>query len=66
MSVNSRRNARIKREKATVWKQLSDLMANDDPYQYDPKYKRLAEICQERRLQFSEAWAIVEKEFENK
>lgn len=63
MSVNSRRNARIQRRKIAIWKMLSDSVANDDPYQYDPKYIRLAEICRERHLPFSEAWAIVEKEF---
>lgn len=66
MSINSRRDARIKREKMAIWKQLSDHIANDDPYQYDPKYKRLAEICKERHLPFSEAWSIVEKEFAEK
>lgn len=63
MSVNSRRNARINRRKMAIWKLLSDSVANDDPYQYDPKYKRLAEIYKERHMPFSEAWAIVEKEF---
>ena len=65
MTINSRRKARIKREKIAIWRELSDAIANDDPYQYDPKYKRLAEICKEKHLPFSEAWAIVEKEFED-
>ena len=63
MSVNSRRNARIKRTKMAIWKMLSDSVANDDPYQYDQKYIRLAEICREKHLPLSKAWAIVEKEF---
>ena len=61
----SRRDARITREKMAIWKQLSDSIANDNPYQYDPKYKRLAEICKEKHLPISEAWEIVEKEFQN-
>ena len=62
MSVNSRRKARLKQKQA-IWNQILESLANDDPYQYDPKFQRLAEICKEKHLQFSEAWAIVEKEF---
>lgn len=62
MSVNSRRKARLKQKQA-IWNQILESLANDDPYQYDPKFQRLAEICKEKHLQLSEAWAIVEKEF---
>lgn len=47
-------------------KQLIDYVNSDEFRENDPQYQRLAEICQERRLQLSEAWAIVEKEFEEK
>ncbi len=72
MAIDSRRRARLqrearlKREKEAVWKQLCELMRNYDPYQYDPQYKRLAEICQNKHMPLTEAWAIVEKEFAEK
>ena len=72
MAIDSRRRARLqrearlKREKEAVWKQLYELMRDYDPYEHDPKYKRLAEICQKKHMQLTEAWAIVEKEFAEK
>ena len=47
-------------------KQLIDYINSDEFRENDPQYKRLVEICQERHLQFSEAWAIIEKEFAEK
>lgn len=72
MAIDSRRRARLqrearlKREKEAVWKQLCELMRDYDNYEHDPKYKRLAEIRQNKHMPLTEAWAIVEKEFAEK
>ena len=58
--------AKYKTKLTKAQKQLLDYINSDEFRENDPQYKRLTEICQGRHLQFSEAWAIVEKEFAEK
>lgn len=65
MAVNSRREARIKREKEKIWKLLSNFMESEE-YQNDPIWQRAAEIGRDKHLPLTEAMKLAEQEFENR
>lgn len=62
MAVDSRRKARIKREKEKIWKQLCDFMESEE-YQNDPISQRIFELTEGKHGRLEEAMKIACEEF---
>ena len=65
MAVDSRRKARLKREKEKLYKLLIDFMESEE-YNNDPIWQRAIEIGRSRHLPLTEAMKLAEQEFENR
>ena len=62
MAVDSRRKARLKREKEVIWKQLCDFMESEE-YQNDLIWNRVYELTEGKHGRLKEAMKIACKEF---
>lgn len=62
MAVDSRRKARVKREKEKIYKLLSDFMESEE-YQNDPIWNRVYELTESKHGRLEEAIKITCKEF---